>query len=121
MGWCLGWLVFAISVLANILELIFLSKAFIYSATTGHPAFSSFSTFISLVFSTSVLSTPRKPHPDSDFPPLNTLGAKSIAAAVLSVLFAARVMHTHWLKPVVSPPKVVGVGNAGKKPKKKTQ
>jgi hypothetical protein len=71
------------------------------------------------VFSSPILPTPRKPHADSDFPPLNALGAKSIAAAVLCILFAARVMHTHWLKPGVSPPKVAG--NAAKKPKKKTQ
>jgi hypothetical protein len=71
------------------------------------------------VFSSPILPTPRKPHADSDFPPLNTLGAKSIAAAVLGIFFAARVLHTHWLKPGVSPPKVAG--NAAKKPKKKTQ
>jgi hypothetical protein len=76
------------------------------------------------VFSSPVLPSPRKPHADSDFPPLNTLGAKSIAAAVLGIFFAARVIHTHWLKPAVSSPKVVsvvGVSNTGKKPKKKTQ
>jgi hypothetical protein len=96
-------------------------KAFIYSATTGHPAFSSFSTYVSLIFSSPILLTPRKPHADSDFPPLTTLGAKSIAAAVLSIFFAARVIHTHWLMPGISPPKVVGVNSAGKRPKKKTQ
>jgi len=92
--------------------------AFIYSATTGHPAFSSFSTYVSLVFSSSLL--PHKPHPDSDFPPLSTLGGKSIATAALAILFAVRVIHTHWL--TFSPPKAVGVpGSASKKPKKKTQ
>jgi hypothetical protein len=72
------------------------------------------------VFSSSILPSPRKPHADSDFPPLSTLGAKSIATAVLGIFFAVRVIHTHWLKPEVSP-LVVGVSNAGKKPKKKTQ
>ena len=122
MGWCFGWLVFALHLGIHTVKLMpqFL-KAFIYSATTGHPAFSSFSTFVSLVFSSSILPSPRKPHADSDFPPLHTLGAKSIATAVLCIFFAARVLHTHWLKPGISPPKVVGVSNAGKKPKKKTQ
>jgi hypothetical protein len=95
--------------------------AFIYSATTGHLAFSSFSTYVSLIFSSSILPTPRKPHADSDFPPLSTLGAKSIAAAALGIFFAARVIHTHWLTPRISPSKVVGVSSTGKKPKKKTQ
>ena len=62
-----------------------------------------------------------KPDTNSDFPPLNTRGAKSIATAVLGILFAARVVHTHWLTPGTSVPKVAGVGSAGKKPKKKTQ
>jgi len=65
------------------------------------------------------MPSPRKPHADSDFPPLSALDAKSVAAAVLGIFFAARVIHTHWLTPGISSPKLVGVGS--KKPKKKTQ
>ena len=122
MGWCLGRSVFLSSFRhTNSNSLSSNSEAFIYSTTTGHPAFSSFSNYVSLLFSSPLLPIPRKPHADSDFPPLNALGAKSIAAAVLGIFFAARVIHMHWLTPNVSPPKVVGVGSAGKKPKKKIQ
>ncbi|KAF8154520.1 hypothetical protein B0H34DRAFT_716857 [Crassisporium funariophilum] len=97
--------------------------AFIYSASTGHPAYASFSTYIAMILSSPLLPIPRKPHADSDFPPLSTLGAKSLAAAVLMAFFGARVIRTHWLKPVTlsdSPPKLVPATTT-RKLKKKTQ
>ncbi|KAF5310075.1 hypothetical protein D9619_010337 [Psilocybe cf. subviscida] len=73
--------------------------ALIYSSTTGHKAFAPLHRYTTLVLSSPPLSAARKPHADADFPPLTALGAKSLAAAVLSVLFAARVLKVHWLTP----------------------
>jgi len=122
MGWCLGWLVFGLHLDIQTWNLFPNSEAFIYSATTGHPAFSSFSTYVSPVFSFPFLPTPGlKPDADSSFLPLSTLGAKSIATTVLGICFAARVIHTHWLTPGLPAPKLVKVGSAGKKSKKKAE
>ncbi|PPQ69709.1 hypothetical protein CVT25_012972 [Psilocybe cyanescens] len=101
--------------------------ALIYSSTTNHPAFASLHTYTTLILSSPILSVTRKPHADADFPPLTSLGAASLSAAVLGVLFAARVASVHWLAPA---PAVHGVqgqphrsGSAGgiKKAKKKAQ
>lgn len=99
-----------------------IATALIYSTTTGHPAFSFVRSYSTLVLSSPYLSMAWKPHPDSDFPPLSTLQAKSLATAVLSVLFAVRVLDTHWLIPVVPPTNIVTPsGGSGKKSHKKKE
>jgi len=92
--------------------------ALIYSSTTNHPAFSSLHTYTTLLLSSPLLSGTRKPHADSDFPPLDALAAKSLATVVLGVFFAARVFKTHWLAPQAP---VKPVSAIKKTPKKKTQ
>ncbi|KAF4621613.1 hypothetical protein D9613_012609 [Agrocybe pediades] len=89
--------------------------ALIYSSATGHPAFASVRTYATLLLSSPLVSLTRKPHADSDFPPLDALGAKSLATAVLGVFFAARVLKTHWLGSQVPP-----AAAAKKTPKKKS-
>ncbi|KAF9562052.1 hypothetical protein CPC08DRAFT_706933 [Agrocybe pediades] len=91
--------------------------ALIYSSATGHPAFASVRTYATLLLSSPLVSLTRKPHADSDFPPLDALGAKSLATAVLGVFFAARVLKTHWLGSQ-DPPATAQV--AKKTPKKKS-
>ncbi|KAF8960697.1 hypothetical protein BDZ97DRAFT_1665389 [Flammula alnicola] len=97
--------------------------ALIYSSTTGHHAFSSLHTYTTLILSSPLLSVTRKPHADSDFPPLSALGAKSLATAVLGLLFAARVIKVHWLAPStpVATPNIAPGSGASKKGKKKDQ
>ncbi|KAF8192925.1 hypothetical protein BJ912DRAFT_249835 [Pholiota molesta] len=103
--------------------------ALIYSSTTGHPAFSTLRRYITLLLSSPYLSMAWKPHPDSDFPPLSALEAKSLATAVLGILFAVRVLNTHWLIPVTtqaasstaSAKAPVSSAGSVKKTKKKTQ
>ncbi|KAF9474648.1 hypothetical protein BDN70DRAFT_884577 [Pholiota conissans] len=95
--------------------------ALIYSSTTGHPAFSSLRRYVTLILSSPYLSMAWKPHADSDFPPLSTLQAKSLATAVLGIFFAARVVNTHWLIPVnVVVPSTSGSG-VKKSSKKKAE
>ncbi|KIM43733.1 hypothetical protein M413DRAFT_443638 [Hebeloma cylindrosporum] len=92
--------------------------ALIYSSTTGHKAFTSLHTYTTLLLSSHTFSLTRKPHPDSDFPPLSALAAKSLAGAVLGLLFAARVIKLHWLpaeKVAVTPRSAATPMKKGKK------
>lgn len=98
--------------------------ALIYSSTTHHPAFTSLHTYTTLILSSHLLSGTRKPHADSDFPPLSSLEAKSLAGAVLGLLFAARVIKQHWLTAPVAQQmtsKPTAATSPSKKIKKKTQ
>ncbi|KAF9044262.1 hypothetical protein BJ165DRAFT_188963 [Panaeolus papilionaceus] len=103
--------------------------AAIYSLGTGHPAFAPFVTYLS-IFTLSFLPASYKPNPDSDIAPLATLEAKSLAAAILTILFAARVAKTHWLSAQPIPAKPArqiktqlapSVAPTPKKAKKKVQ
>lgn len=96
-----------------------LSAALIYSSTTKHPAFTSLHRYITLLLSSSYVSVARKPHADLDFPPLSPLQAKALTTAVFGVLFAARVIKTHWLLPEAA--KVISAPNPSQKNKKKAQ
>ncbi|KAF8877941.1 hypothetical protein CPB84DRAFT_1966259 [Gymnopilus junonius] len=98
--------------------------ALIYSSTTHHPAFTSLHTYTTLILSSPLLSGTRKPHADSDFPPLNSLEAKSLAGVVLGLFFAARVIKQHWLiplSPAQVPSKPTAITSPSKKAKKKVQ
>ncbi|PPQ97922.1 hypothetical protein CVT26_002984 [Gymnopilus dilepis] len=94
--------------------------ALIFSSTTHHPAFTSLHTYSTLFLSSPFLSGTRKPHADSDFPPLNSQEAKSLACAVLGIFFAARVVKQHWLTPP-PPTKVLSKPSAATSPSKKAK
>jgi len=95
--------------------------ALIYSSTTGHKAFTSLHTYTTLLLSSPPFSVTRKPHADADFPPLSSLGAKSLAGAVLGLLFAARVIKVHWLTAEVVDTTPRPAAIQSKKGKKKVQ